>query len=274
MTWLLLTASWVAPIFEDIQAYFAGSITPVPRRPGISQFRSIQKKNASASRKNTSDGRCVMSISLSVMPAVSAAISCRIDRDDRETTKVDQLPTHPAVGDKNEYARAVELLWRIPRAIRAIEAHWGVAVRRALGVPWISPGRTRRSVRGTSCAAVAVLACRPRRCCGRGFAGLCWPGARRREQPRAERIRVLHCRRQQRRRWSGLNRRWTARRCGLTSGQRVMQGSIDTGTRLVYGRYRFPQIFLCSSEDDTYLEGPCTLVLSEKASCLCICSSR
>lgn len=59
-----LTASGAAPILDDIQAYFAGSMTPVPRRPGMSQLWSSQKKSASESREKTSDGRLFMSISL------------------------------------------------------------------------------------------------------------------------------------------------------------------------------------------------------------------
>ena len=58
------TASGAAPSLDDIQAYLAGSIRPVPRSPGISQLLSIQKKAASASRENISVGRLLKSSNL------------------------------------------------------------------------------------------------------------------------------------------------------------------------------------------------------------------
>ena len=60
----VLTVAASVPILADIQTYFAGSMAPVPRKPGISQFLSIQKKRASTSREKTSVGRLFASMRL------------------------------------------------------------------------------------------------------------------------------------------------------------------------------------------------------------------
>lgn len=82
-----LTASTAAPILDDIQAYLAGSMTPVPRRPGRSQLWSSQKKSASESREKTSDGRLFMSISLytSAKPQIKRGGSSRHNAIGRAT---------------------------------------------------------------------------------------------------------------------------------------------------------------------------------------------
>lgn len=64
--WLVLTVSGVTPFFINIQTYFPGSIRPVPRSPGTSQFWSRWKNSASHMREKICVGSLFASNSLGI----------------------------------------------------------------------------------------------------------------------------------------------------------------------------------------------------------------
>lgn len=64
--WLVLTFSGFSPFFINIQTYFPGSIRPVPRSPGTSQFWSMWKKSASHIREKICVGSLFASKSLGI----------------------------------------------------------------------------------------------------------------------------------------------------------------------------------------------------------------